>query len=71
MVSEALIDKKVVCWWLSPLGEMGPLICSMFSVMWFCFPGRTYPWGNKFMVNRTNLWQVGLLTSCWLSEKSF
>lgn len=24
----------------------------------FGVPGRTYPWGNKFQANRSNLWQV-------------
>lgn len=31
-------------------------------LFWLSFiPGRTYPWGNKFQANRSNLWQVSLL----------
>lgn len=34
------------------------LISCSDHISLFGVPGRTYPWGNKFQANRSNLWQV-------------
>lgn len=42
------------------LGFILVISCSD-HILLFGVSGRTYPWGNKFQANRSNLWQVRLL----------
>lgn len=64
------VDCKVCGFSISTSGLLLELLGSSFLIscsdrvsLFFGVAGRTYPWGNRFQANRSNLWQVRLLTN--------